>query len=375
MRFTRISALAVRIIRQFLRDRRTLALVFLGPIAIMSLLAWLVNNPQPPVRLAILSDDPANSRLVEQLRTMAREDENISLVEATEDVEPLVREGSLDGAVILPHGFAGDLFLGKGPDLEVLVEGSDPQVTRSTLQVTANLLRGLADTVLGAQPLLGGDLTRSMPRIKTRYIYGGEDLTPVDYFAPMYIAGFVLFFVFLLTSVSFLRERAQGTMERVLASPLSRGEIILGYLAGFSVFAFVQSLVVLLFVVFVLKIHHIGSLYVIFAVELVLTIGSVNLGIFLSTFAKNELQVVQFIPLVIAPQMLLSGIFWRVETMPVVLRYVAYLMPLTYANQALRNVMIKGFGLWQLWPQFAALGGFALAMVGLSVLTLRRQAA
>lgn len=375
MRFTRISALAVRIIRQFLRDRRTLALVFLGPIAIMSLLAWLVNNPQPPVRLAILSDDPANSRLVEQLRTMAREDENISLVEATEDVEPLVREGSLDGAAILPHGFAGDLFLGKGPDLEVLVEGSDPQVTRSTLQVTANLLRGLADTVLGAQPLLGGDLTRSMPRIKTRYIYGGEDLTPVDYFAPMYIAGFVLFFVFLLTSVSFLRERAQGTMERVLASPLSRGEIILGYLAGFSVFAFVQSLVVLLFVVFVLKIHHIGSLYVIFAVELVLTIGSVNLGIFLSTFAKNELQVVQFIPLVIAPQMLLSGIFWRVETMPVVLRYVAYLMPLTYANQALRNVMIKGFGLWQLWPQFAALGGFALAMVGLSVLTLRRQAA
>ncbi|MGE5588714.1 MAG: ABC transporter permease [Clostridia bacterium] len=375
MRFTRISALAVRIIRQFLRDRRTLALVFLGPIAIMSLLAWLVNNPQPPVRLAILSDDPANSRLVEQLRTMAREDENISLVEATEDVEPLVREGSLDGAAILPHGFAGDLFLGKGPDLEVLVEGSDPQVTRSTLQVTANLLRGLADTVLGAQPLLGGDLTRSMPRIKTRYIYGGEDLTPVDYFAPMYIAGFVLFFVFLLTSVSFLRERAQGTMERVLASPLSRGEIILGYLAGSSVFAFVQSLVVLLFVVFVLKIHHIGSLYVIFAVELVLTIGSVNLGIFLSTFAKNELQVVQFIPLVIAPQMLLSGIFWRVETMPVVLRYVAYLMPLTYANQALRNVMIKGFGLWQLWPQFAALGGFALAMVGLSVLTLRRQAA
>lgn len=375
MRFTRISALAVRIIRQFVRDRRTLALVFLGPIAIMSLLAWLVNNPQPPVRLAILSDDPANSRLVEQLRTMAREDENISLVEATEDVEPLVREGSLDGAVILPHGFAGDLFLGKGPDLEVLVEGSDPQVTRSTLQVTANLLRGLADTVLGAQPLLGGDLTLSMPRIKTRYIYGGEDLTPVDYFAPMYIAGFVLFFVFLLTSVSFLRERAQGTMERVLASPLSRGEIILGYLAGFSVFAFVQFLVVLLFVVFVLKIHHIGSLYVIFAVELVLTIGSVNLGIFLSTFAKNELQVVQFIPLVIAPQMLLSGIFWKVETMPVVLRYVAYLMPLTYANQALKNVMIKGFGLWQLWPQFAALGGFALAMVGLSVLTLRRQAA
>ena len=100
---------------------------------------------------------------------------------------------------------------------------------------------------------------------------------------------------------------------------------------------------------------------------------AVNLGIFFSTFARNEFQVVQFIPLVVVTQILLSGAFWPIASMPSWLQPIAWLMPLTHANYALRDVMIKGFDLTQIAPYVLALIGFAVAFVVLAAQTVRRQ--
>ncbi|HAT44864.1 MAG TPA: ABC transporter permease, partial [Ktedonobacter sp.] len=171
------------------------------------------------------------------------------------------------------------------------------------------------------------------------------------------------------------RERSQGTIERVMVSPLTRVELVMGYISGFTLFALIQSLLILLFVVFALRVHYSGNLALIFLVSVLLTVGSVNLGIFLSTFAQNEFQVIQFIPLVFGIQVFLSGIFWPVAQLPAALQPVSYLLPLTYANEALRNVMLKNYGIGDIAVQLVALLVFALAMVVLSSLTIRRQRA
>jgi len=101
----------------------------------------------------------------------------------------------------------------------------------------------------------------------------------------------------------------------------------------------------------------------------------VNLGMLASAFARNEFQVVQFIPLLIIPQILLSGTFWPIEDMPSYLRPFAYLMPLTYANRALHDVMLKGLGLADIWPNLAVLLGFTAALIVLGALTMRREIA
>ena len=100
---------------------------------------------------------------------------------------------------------------------------------------------------------------------------------------------------------------------------------------------------------------------------------AVNLGIFFSTFARNEFQVVQFIPLVVVTQILLSGAFWPIEAMPGWLQPIAWFMPLTHANYALRDVMIKGFDLIQIWPYVLALVAFAVGLVLLASRTVRQQ--
>jgi ABC-2 type transport system permease protein len=208
-----------------------------------------------------------------------------------------------------------------------------------------------------------------------QYLHGGPQYTFNDSIAPVFIGVFSFFFVFILTSVAFLRERSQGTIERVMVSPMTRPELVIGYICGFTLFALVQSLIILLFVVFVLQVHYSGNLALVFLVTALLTIGSVNLGIFLSTFAQNEFQIVQFIPLVLGIQVFLSGIFWPIAQLPGALRPISYILPLTYANDALRSVMLKSAGIAQISGQLTALLIFALAMIMLSSLTTRRQIA
>ena len=221
--------------------------------------------------------------------------------------------------------------------------------------------------------MTGGSLPFSIGA--PQYLYGGAQYTFNDSIAPVFIGIFSFFFVFILTSVAFLRERSQGTIERVMVSPLTRVELVIGYICGFTLFALVQSLVILLFVIFALRVHYSGNLALVFLVSALLTIGSVNLGIFLSTFAQNEFQIVQFIPLVFGVQIFLSGIFWPVAQLPGVLRPLSYIMPLTYANDALRGVMLKGSDFIGIIGQLGALVLLALVMVLLSAATMRRQVA
>ena len=123
-----------------------------------------------------------------------------------------------------------------------------------------------------------------------------EQREVLDRVAPALMAVFALFFTFILTGVSFLRERAQGTLERLLTTPVGRGDILVVYLLGFLIFAAAQSLVILLFTILVLQVDYQGSLWQIFVLLIVLTVVAVNLGIFISTFARNEFQVVQCRP-------------------------------------------------------------------------------
>lgn len=196
----------------------------------------------------------------------------------------------------------------------------------------------------------------------------------LDYIAPALLATLALFFSFLLTGISFLRERSQGTMERLMASPVSRLDIVVGYLLGFFVFALTQTLIIVLFTIYVLDVQYYGDLWQIFVFQVVIITGAVNLGIFISTFARNEFQMVQFIPLIIIPQIFLSGVLWPVEQMPDYLQWLSKILPLTYAVRGLRDIMLAGKSLLDVGFELSILVGFAVIISILAALTLRRGA-
>ena len=197
----------------------------------------------------------------------------------------------------------------------------------------------------------------------------------LDYIAPALLATLALFFGFLLTGISFLRERSQGTMERLTASPVSRVDIVVGYLFGFFIFALLQTLIVLLFTIYVLDVRYSGDLWQIFVFQTAVIAGAVNLGIFISTFANNEFQMAQFIPLIIFPQIFLCGVIWPVEQMPYYLQWLAAILPLTYAVDGLRDIMLAGQNLLDVVFELSVLVGFAILTSILAAITLRRGSA
>ncbi len=384
----RVFALARRVIRQIVRDRRIIGLVFLVPVLVIALGAFLFRAEPSPIPLGVVDDDQGLSvplvgkivmgqRITDELGSGGA----FSLVPLRHDeVDDRLRDGTVQGVIFFPEGFTAKFQQNRQATIDLHLEGSNP--TRSRLiaarvtEAAMKALAGLASGGLGLPGAAPSAGSAALPvALNTTYLYAGESFDTMDYVAPVYIAFLAFFFVFLLTCVSFLRERSQGTMERLLATPANRLEIVLGYIAGLGLFALIQVTVILLFTIWVIKIHYLGSLALLFLDVAMLAVVGVSLGILASTFARNEFQVVQFIPLVIFPQALLSGLFWPVEEMPAYLQPFAYVMPLTYANRALRDVMLKGWGLAEIWPNLLILLGFIVVVVALGALTLRREVA
>ena len=199
----------------------------------------------------------------------------------------------------------------------------------------------------------------------------GDQQGVLDRIAPGLIAVFVLFFTFVLTGVSFLRERAQGTLERLLTTPVGRADILVGYTTGFFVLAMVQSVIVVTFTLLVLQVNYQGSIWQIWTVLVPLVVVGVSLGVFISTFARNEFQVVQFIPLLLAPQIFLSGVIAEVDKMPAVLEVLAYLLPLTYAVDGLQDIMLRGDSLGSLGLELGVLALYVVALLTAAAVAVR----
>ena len=198
---------------------------------------------------------------------------------------------------------------------------------------------------------------------------GGNTL---DRYAPALIVTLALFFTFLLTGISFLRERSQGTMERLMASPVSRLDMVLGYILGFFAFALTQVIIILLFTIYALNIHYSGDLWQIFIFLILIIVMAVCLGIFASAFAKNEFQMVQFIPLLLLPQIFLCGVIFPMEQMNEVLQWIGKFLPLKYGVDGMRQIMLYGKSLVDVGFDIGMLAAFTIGMSVLAAVGLRR---
>jgi ABC-2 type transport system permease protein len=278
------------------------------------------------------------------------EDFEILRLGSESDAELLVSQGRLNGAVVL-----------QPEEVRVLLDASSLQISQAILAAAQS----------GAQKEAA-----SLQRpgvVTTRYLFG-YDLEMMDTVGPAILGLVVFFFTFINAAISFIRERSQGTLEKFMVSPLSRVEIVLGYVLGFSLFTLLQSTTTLLVVTFGFKVPMRGNPLTALAVVLLLGAGALVLGSFLSNFARSEFQVVQFIPLIITPQIVLCGVWWPMQSIPEFIRPISYMLPLTYAGDALRAVMLKGSSLTEiLFPDLLALAVFFLVFFAAATLMLRRQ--
>jgi ABC-2 type transport system permease protein len=363
MSLHRVGAVTRRVLEQFRRDRRTLGLLLGVPLVVLTLFWYLLRGGggHTPIGVVNLDQGPLGGRITQSIISNTKVDAS----EMSEDTaSQRLKDDRIGGYILFPTDFSAKAQAG-AISPEVHLEGSQPSRSADVLQALNT----------GLQGALGAAGPHISPKIE--YLHGGPSLDTLDYFGAAFLGLIVFFLVFVITSVSFLRERSQGTLERLMASPLRRAEIVLGYMLGFGIMALLQSVLVLVYALYVLGIHNEGNVFLVFLLQALLAIGAVNLGIFLSMFARTEFQAVQFIPLVLVPQVLLSGIVFPIGSEPVLLQYLSNVLPLTYAVYGMRDVMLKGAGLdsTDLLIDIGVGLLFAVAMILLASTTLRRRVA
>jgi ABC-2 type transport system permease protein len=250
------------------------------------------------------------------------------------------------------------------------MEGSNPTISGAIVKAVNEAVLATVKQAAAALNISSIDLPIS---IQPSYAYGGGDTEFIDYFAPGVISFAIMMVTIIITIILFVNERRTGTLQRLLASPAREEEIVVGYSLAFGLIGLVQSVVILVAAIVLFDITIAGSVVLALFVVFLIGIGHQGFGILLSTGAKNELQAIQFIPLIIFPSILLSGLFWPVESIPSVLQPLSYLIPLRYGIDAERAIMLRGWGVGEIWLDLVVLVVFAALTLGASILLLKKR--
>lgn len=350
----RIVALVKRILIQIIRDKRTLALVFIAPLLVLTLMDLVFNgDPVEPV-LGLENGNPSLITALKEADVIVKEYDSVN------DIEEIIIEDDLDGFLLIENDEATLTLLNENPSTAKALEAKVKQTFNKELQ-QKNLEN------------LGIPVTNNLEDpVETAYVYGTQETELYDTISPVLIGFFVFFFVFLIAGIGLINERTVGTLERLLATPIRRGEIVSSYLIGYGILAFLQTIIVVLFAIHILDIVLVGSIWHVLLINIIIALVALSLGILLSTFASSEFQMVQFIPIVIVPQIFFSGIF-PLEGMADWLQAFAKLLPLYYAANALKGVMYKGYTLMDVSLNLYVLLAFATVFILLNLVALKKH--
>ena len=199
-----------------------------------------------------------------------------------------------------------------------------------------------------------------------------EDTPVFDMVGPALLAMFPFIVMFLVTSVTTLRERSGGTLERLLAMPMGKLDFLLGYGVAFGIVAAVQSALAVGLSVGLLDLEVLGPVWLLTVVAVVDAVLGTALGLFVSAFARTEFQAVQFMPAIVIPQILLCGLFVPRDQLPDVLEAISDVLPLSYAVDAM-TTLTETTATADVWQDLVVVAAFALAGLALGAATLRRR--
>ena len=356
----KLLAMIQRVIIELLKDKRTLALMFLAPLLVLTLMYFIFNSDEDTT-LTIGVDHSVSTQITEGIKS---DDVKFKDFPSNQHIKSKIEHHHLDAFIYQNN-----------QTIHVTYTNEDPSKSASIKQLLHQSIQkdkmNDIKKVMVSLPQSAKNKDAKDIQLENTYLYGDEHSNYFDKMFPILMSFFVFLFVFLISGIALLRERTTGTLERVLATPIKRSDIVFGYLIGYGVFAIIQTLIIVFFSIYLLNINLAGSLTYVILINILLAIAALVMGIFISTFANSEFQMVQFIPIVAIPQVLFSGIF-PLENMSPWLSNIGYLFPLRYAGHALTNIMIKGQGWSNIWFDVLILFVFIIIFTTMNMIGLKR---
>jgi ABC-2 type transport system permease protein len=377
---------------ELFRNRLGLVLLILMPLFMMVMVGFIYpSNGSSPTNLpvALVNEDAGygNSTIASQAFIMGLQQINnrtsmmvLTNASSANDVKSLVQKGDVEGGIVIPSNFTASILSGEQGTLIIITDQSNPQVS-AVIQGTLSAVFTQMGTILAQQNVQrlspAVNATNSLAivqpyKLQTQGVVGG---TPsyFDFIAPGIMAMTVMMSVMTGLPVAISQEKEVGTLDGMMVAPINRLSIILGKTLAQTARGLLQGLIILVLAVGLFGVAIQGNILLVFALLLLGVFSFVGLGIVITSFAKDQETAQMMMMTLMFPMMFLSGVFFPIQQMPWYMQDISKVLPLTYASQALRKVMVLGAGIPDITTELAVLIVFGVVMTAIAVPVFRRM--
>ncbi|HZW19228.1 MAG TPA: ABC transporter permease [Luteimonas sp.] len=365
MNLRRMFAIVVKELRQLRRDRVTLGMILGIPVMQLVLFGYAINLNLRGLDAGIAdqANTAASRALVMDMVATGVITPKLAATSPAQLMDAL-RRGEISVGVVVPPDFERRRFDGREA-VQVLVDGSDTVVQSAAVQ--------LAQLPLDGTPASNAKSERTGPgQISVVSFYNPQRRSAVN-IVPGLIGVILTMTMVLFTAVAIVRERERGNMELLIATPLSRSELMIGKVLPYIAIGLLQTTVVLALGMWLFEVPVRGGVLDVYIASMLLIVANLTLGLLISTRAQSQFQAMQMTFFFFLPSILLSGFMFPFAGMPRVVQWLAEVLPLTHFMRLIRGVMLRGANLVDLWPEVAALLVFTVVMMAAAILRFRKR--
>jgi len=368
MSLRRLWAIMLKELRQLRRDRITLAMIIGIPVMQLLLFGYAINLNLRHLDAGIAdqANSAASRALVQDMVATGVIAPRAQAYTPDQLMEAL-RRGRISVGIVIPADFERRRHEGREA-VQVLVDGSDTVVQSAAIQLAQVPLdtRPTSNT----RPLREGNIASGPVSVIS--FYNPQRRSAVN-IVPGLIGVILTMTLVMFTAVAVVRERERGNMELLIATPVSRSELMVGKVLPYAAIGLLQTTLVLLLGTWLFEVPIRGSLLDVYLAAVLLVLANLALGLLISTRARSQFQAMQMTLFLFLPSILLSGFMFPFAGMPRPVQWLAEVLPLTHFLRLVRGIMLRGASLWELWPDALALLVFIVAMMTLAILRFRKR--
>jgi len=371
----RLAAIIKKEFIQIKRDKASLGIIFVMPLLMMFLFGYAVSTNVDHISVAVLDQDrsPASRDLLSDFRQSTFFDFNY-YVNSQREINDLIDSGRVKAGLVIPANYSRDLKRNVSPQVQFVVDGSDPTVARTALNTARILAQKRAMDMRTVYLERRGMSLSNVPGIDFRpQVWFNPELDSIKFNIPGLIGLIMQNITVMLTAFALVRERERGTLEQLIVTPIKPAELIIGKLVPYVLIAFIDVLIVITLGVYWFDVPVKGSMLSLISQSLVFLMVALGLGLLISTVAKTQLQAMQMTVVLILPSVILSGFIFPREAMSLPIRLLGNFIPLTYFLEILRGVILKGIGLEYLWRNLVILLVFGVATLTIASVRFKKN--
>jgi len=341
------KAILIKEFRHIFRDVRTLCMVFIIPVVMVILFGYAISNEIKNTKIVILdkANDPLSEKLIKKVLS-TNYFQNIKFLTNDREIEPAFKEGKIRLALVIPAGFEESFYREQHAVVQLVADAAD---LNNTLTLVSYMQTIIADFQLEQNKLFPHiqpfDVT-----VKMEY---NPEMKSVFMFIPGNIAMVMVIVTALMTSITLSRERESGSMRMLMITPIRPVYIVLGKIIPYMLISFCSTIIILLMAYFVFRMPVAGNIFLLLLICLTFMCTAAAFGILISTVAPTQqVAMIGTMMGLFLPTMLLSGFIFPIENIPWILQILSNIVPPKWFIIAVKDVMIKGSGFFEIWKPF-----------------------